>query len=264
MAEIVFQNISATPSIAAAETGQYKLLYSPGTKNTVALDGFISDFRCFATIRSVAEMVNLSPIPTEQKPYYSESEIEQYQYGLLGAANVKSLQIHTSRGLTAEKEYKFALPLFNRKPHHEIDIHSRFTKNAYFQVSAGLHIWGKIDGLTGTDILTFWISAYEEGSLDISDIGMLKEDFYTLQLQADTVTTFNFPNGTQGYSFKCRADVAQSGIAWAWQESSLTNNYDYLPAFSEESAWIFPSLNRALFLKPESNCTLIVKLWRQQ
>lgn len=264
MSEIVFQNVSKTPEINASDSGAFKLLYTPGTKNGIALDGFLSDFRAFAKITSIPESTNVYPTPTEEKPYFSEQEISQYQYQLLSASNVKNLELFTSESLEGPKSYKFSLPLINRKPHIEIDIHSSFTKNAYLQVPANFCFWGKVDNLSGTDILSFWVSAYEEGLIDISDVGMLQETFYTLTLQANTVTTFDFPDGTQGYSFKCRGDTPPSGIAWAWQQSYFTENkYDYLPPYSEESAWIFPSLNRSLYLRAESNCTLIIKIWRR-
>lgn len=155
MPEIIFQNTTTAPTVTTGDSGQFKLLYSPGEKNGIALDGFISDFRCFGTIRSVSELVNAKPVPTTEKPYYSESEIEQYEYNLLGGSNYKSLQIYTSQSLTDEKSYKFSLPIFNRKPHVELDIHSRFTKNTLLQVPASFCIWGKIDNLGTGDNLSF-------------------------------------------------------------------------------------------------------------
>lgn len=263
MLDTTSRNALYYPSITPTST-EYTLLYAPGTKDFVALDGFVSDFRLFAQIRSVAELVYANPQPTEDKSYFSEQEIEQYQYGLLGGTNYKNLEIFTSESFTSEKKYLFSIPLFNRKPHKEVDIKSIFTSEQYLKIPKYNCIWGRCTGLSGADKLSFWISAYEEGS---KDIAQLQEVFQIVGLQANTVASFVFPEGTQGYAFRCRnADnEPATGIYWGWRPTDFTDNtFDFLPAYSEQSSWFFggQTTNPTLYLKANTNCVVIVKVWK--
>jgi hypothetical protein len=261
--EPVFVNRNLSPEITPSVPEV--LLYAPSTKDGIPLEGYVFDFRLFAKLPSIQELKNAKPVPTEEKPYYSETEIEQYQYNLISDNFPhKVLEIYFSQGLTGEKKYKFSLPLFHRKPHNEINLLERLTGNPSLMVQNDTHIWGKC--LLGTgDSVTFFLSAYEEGYQQFSDVANLAEYRTVVTLTANQPYTFNVPDNTQAYSFKCRGAGSEvvAPLRWAWSLDNLTNNlFDWLPAYSEENSAIYPTKSKQLFFLSELPVTLLIKTWR--
>lgn len=267
MLEPVFVNRNLSPEINSLN--QEVLLYTPSVKDGIPLEGYLFDLRLFAKLPSIQELKFAKPAPTEEKPYYSETEIEQYQYNLISENFPhKLLEIYFSEGLNGEKKYKFSLPLFHRKPHLEINLLERLTNNPSLMVQNGTHIWGKCSLSLGTsDLISFFIAAYEEGYQQFSGIANLVEYRSVITLTPNQPYTVSIPDNTQAYSFKCRGagDEIIAPIKWAWSLDSLTNNlFDYLPAYSEENSAIYPTKNKQLFLMSESELpvTVLLKTWR--
>ncbi|MCT7948441.1 hypothetical protein NG798_01430 [Ancylothrix sp. C2] len=179
------------------------MLYTPSIKDSIPLEGYLFDMRLFAKLPSIQELKFAKPASTEQKPYYSETKIEQYQYNLVSENFPhKLLEIYFSEGLNGEKKYKFSVPLFHRKPHQEVNLLEILTNNPSL-VQNGTHIWGKCS-LSADDSISFFMAAYEEGYQQFSDIANLVEYRSLVTLTANEPHTFSLPDNTQAYSFKCR------------------------------------------------------------
>ncbi|MCT7949999.1 hypothetical protein NG798_09390 [Ancylothrix sp. C2] len=261
--EPVFLNRNLSPEITSIN--QEVLLYTPSIKDSIPLEGYLFDMRLFAKLPSIQELKFAKPAPTEQKPYYSETEIEQYQYNLVSENFPhKLLEIYFSEGLNGEKKYKFSVPLFHRKPHQEVNLLEILTNNPSLMVQNGTHIWGKCS-LSADDSISFFMAAYEEGYQQFSDIANLVEYRSLVTLTANQPHTFSLPDNTQAYSFKCRGAGGEivAPIKWAWSLNDLSDNlFDYLPAHSEEHSAIYPTKSKQLFFQSDTTVTLLVKTWR--
>lgn len=274
MQEPVSRNVSYNITIDSTNAGDFVQLYSPGVKNGVELDGYVTDFLCQAQIRSVAEMIP----PVSSDPLASEQQIDNERYAYAATHPGKKLDVYVSTGGDVNtRKKKFSLPIWNRNPQFEISLLDRVTENQAAIIQHGITFWAKIEsynssaGLAAGDSISFWIAGYEEAQIDITDVTQLQQEFFTILMPlANTEYSFPIPEGAQGYAIKARGDTAAgdvlANIRYAWQPDRVesSNGYDVISTAAEESeVYVAPMVGKTLYLASAvAGVTVLVKIWQ--
>lgn len=261
--QLISQSRTLTPSFSASNSGQFSLLYQPGQKNGVWLDGYIAEMRCFCTIRSIAELSKIYPEPTEEKEFYSEYEVEQHQYLLLNNSPTKKIEFWGSDTAESPKKYLFSLYGIHRKPHQELDLFKRFTSAQNLLIGAQYCLWVRPFDLQGEDIISFFMTSYEE---KIWSKETLSQEFILLSLEANQEKVYDIPPSVKQCDFKVRDNelnlFSSVGIRWGIKPGSTADDgfYDYLhPGFEQT----FSSVNqKKLYFRTQVSCQLLIKLYQ--
>lgn len=274
MQETVARNVSYKITIDSTNADDFVELYSPGTKNGVDLDGYLTDFRCDAQIRSTTELI--PPEPTD--PLASEQKIENEKYAYAADHSGKRLDIYiSSGGDVATRKKGFSIILWNRNPQFSTSVLDYITENQAAIIQHGITFWGKIEaynspaGLAANDSIAFWIAGYEEAQIDITDVTQLQQSFYTVLMPlANTEYSFPIPEGAQGYAIKARGDTdagdVLANIRYAWEADKVesANGYDVIgPAAEESEVYVAPMTGKTLYLASATpGVTVLVKIWQ--
>lgn len=273
MQEPVSRNFSYKLTFDSTNASGFIELYTPGSKNGVNLDGYITDFRLQAVLRSVDELIP----PVSTNPYAGEQELRNLDYAHASESEGKRFDVYTSTGddLTTRK-LMFSVLTWNRTPLFEISLLDYITENQAAIIQHGLKFWGKVEshnstpGLAAGDSISIWCAGYEEALFDVTDFMNLNEEWHTISMpNANTEYLFAIPDGCQGYSIAARGDTAAGDglgiIRWSWEPGKVeeSTGYAVIATSSEEvEKYLPPMYGKTLYLaSPVPNCTVLLKLW---
>ena len=256
------------------------LIYQPQTKNGVPLTGYIGDFLIVASMPQHRELI--LPVPALED---SEEKKLNDEYEFAKTHECAMLEVYSGEesGGIVRKTLIDKVAIWNRQPLYRASILERLTTQKYYIVPPGKTLWARIavssEGLPDNvypwlellngEYINIVIRAYEEGLFSIADLADLRQQFYTLNLvQTNAEYEFTLPAGCQGYSFKCRGDIAAgdaiSAIKYSWQQGMVlgTSGYDVLPESNEESEFYTPPMKeRKIYFSPTApNTVLTFKL----